>query len=136
MSYAVSAALQVAVYGALSADLALTSLVGAAIYDAEPTGALPAQYVSLGAERARDRSDGSGGGALHEFDIAVVSDGDGFHAAKLIAAAVSDALVDAELALSRGRLVSLQFYKAKASRVENGRVRRIDLTFRARVQVS
>ena len=134
MSYAVSAALQVAVFGALASDPALDALVAGAIFDAEPLGALPAQYVSLGAERARDRSDGSGGGALHEFDVSVVSDGDGFHATKLIAAAVSDLLVDADLALSRGRLVSLRFYKAKAARVENGRVRRIDLTFRARVQ--
>jgi len=61
MSYAVSAALQVAVFGALSGDAALDALVSGAIFDADPTGALPAQYVSLGAERARDRSDGSTG---------------------------------------------------------------------------
>lgn len=134
MSYALSAPLQVAVFGALSAHPDLTNLVNGAIYDAEPVGGLPARYVTLGAERVRDRSDGTGGGAEHEFDVAVVSDADGFHAAKVIAAAVSDALVNADLALSRGRLVLLRFYKAKAARVENGRVRRIDLTFRARVQ--
>ncbi len=134
MSYAMSAALQAAVFGALSTDPVLDGLIGGAVFDADPTGALPSAYVSLGAERVRNRSDGSGGGALHEFDVAVVTEGDGFFAAKQIAAAVSDALVDAELALSRGRLVSLRFYKAKAARVENGRVRRIDLIFRARVQ--
>ncbi len=134
MSYAVSAALQVAVFGAMAADPALDALLAGAIFDAEPAGVLPGQYVSLGAEKVRDRSDGSGGGAVHDFDVSVVSDGDGFHATKLIAAAVSDLLVDADLVLSRGRLVSLRFYKAKAARVENGRVRRIDLTFRARVQ--
>jgi hypothetical protein len=134
MSYAISAPLQVAVFGALAAHTELATLVEGAIYDAEPGGALPPSYVTLGAERVRDRSDGTGGGALHEFDVAVVTEADGFHTAKLIAAAVSDALVDAELTLSRGRLVLLRFYKAKAARVENGRVRRIDLTFRARVQ--
>lgn len=134
MSYGVSAALQAAVFGALSGDAVLDGLVAGAVFDAEPSGALPASYVSLGAERVRDRSDVSGGGAMHEFDVSVVTEGDGFFAAKQIAAAVSDALVDAPLVLSRGRLVSLRFYKAKAARVEAGRVRRIDLMFRARVQ--
>lgn len=134
MSYAVSAALQTAVFGALTSHAGLSALVGTAIYDAEPPGALPPSYVTLGAERVRDRSDGSGHGALHEFDLAVVTEADGFHAAKMIAAAASDALVDKPLALSRGRLVGLSFFKAKAARVEAGRVRRIDLTFRARVQ--
>ena len=134
MSYGVSAALQTAVFGALFDDLTLEALVAGAVFDAEPAGALPARYVSLGAERVRDRSDVTGAGAVHEFDVAVVTESDGFFAAKQIAAAVSDVLVDADLALARGRLVSLQFYKAKAARVETGRVRRIDLTFRARVQ--
>ncbi len=134
MSYGVSAALQAAVFGALSADTVLDGLVAGAVFDAEPAGVLPASYVSLGAERVRDRSDATGAGAIHEFDVSVVTEGDGFFAAKQIAAAVSDALVDAELALSRGRLVSLQFYKGKAAKVESGRIRRIDLIFRARVQ--
>ena len=134
MSYAVSAALQVAVFGALTSHAELTTLVGAGIYDAEPAGSLPPSYVSLGAERARDRSDATGRGTIHEFDVAVVTEADGFHAAKVIAAAVSDALVDQPMSLTRGRLVDLHFYKAKAARVEAGRVRRIDLTFRARVQ--
>lgn len=134
MSYGVSAALQTAIFGALIDDLMLESLVAGAVFDAEPLGALPARYVSLGAERVRDRSDVTGAGALHEVDIAVVTESDGFFAAKQIATAVSDALVDVDLVLSRGQLVSLQFYKAKATRVETGRVRRIDLVFRARVQ--
>ncbi len=134
MSYGPSAALQTAVFGALSGDAGLALLIGTAIYDAEPAGALPPSYVTLGAERVKDRSDGTGGGAVHEFDVVIVTEADGFQVAKTIAAAVSDVLVDADLALARGRLVSLQFYKARAARVENGRVRRIDLTFRARTQ--
>ncbi|MEM9785020.1 MAG: DUF3168 domain-containing protein, partial [Pseudomonadota bacterium] len=49
------------------------------------------------------------------------------------AAAVSDALVDADLTLARGTLVSLNFYKAKAARVGTGDMRQINLIFRARV---
>ena len=134
MSYGVSAALQTAVFGALFNDETLDALVAGAVFDAEPLGTLPERYVSLGAERAQDRSDASGAGAVHEFDVSVVTESDGFFVAKQIAAAVSDVLVDADLSLSRGRLVSLQFRKAKATRVETGRVRRIDLMFRARVQ--
>ncbi len=134
MSYAVSAALQEAVFQKLISDITLSGLIGPAVFDAEPSGALPASYVTLGGERVRDRSDITGAGALHEFDISVVTEADGFFVAKRIAAAVSDALVDAELTLSRGRLVYLHFYRAKAARVEKARIRRIDLIFRARVQ--
>ncbi len=134
MSYANSAALQKAVFGALSADVALTGLVGSSIFDAEPVGGLPVSYVVLGAERVRDRSDGTGGGAVHEFEVSVVTEADGFTEAKQIAAAVSDVLVDVPLMLDRGRLVYLHFHRARASRVEKARIRRIDLSFRARVQ--
>ncbi|MGC9370615.1 MAG: DUF3168 domain-containing protein [Paracoccaceae bacterium] len=132
MSYGVSAALQAAVYQHLAADAALAALVGGAIYDALPAGTLPDLYVSLGPEEARDRSDKTGGGALHLFTVSVVSATAGFQAAKDAAAAVSDALVDAPLSLGRGVLVSLQFDRARAERLTDG-TRRIDLRFRARV---
>ena len=48
MSYAVSAALQEAVFQQLAGDVALGALVGSAIYDALPPGALPSLYVTLG----------------------------------------------------------------------------------------
>ena len=41
MSYALSSALQSAVYQALLDDAALTALVGTAVYDALPVGAMP-----------------------------------------------------------------------------------------------
>ena len=132
MSYGVSAALQAAVYQHLAADAALAVLVGSAIYDALPAGTLPDLYVSLGPEEARDRSDKTGGGALHLFTVSVVSAAAGFQSAKQAAAAVSDALVDAPLSLTRGTLVSLQFDRARAQRLSDG-TRRIDLRFRARV---
>ncbi|SFR41598.1 Protein of unknown function [Yoonia tamlensis] len=133
MSYGVASALQTAVYAHLAADPDLTALVGAAIYDALPSGTLPALYVVLGAEDVRDASDKTGGGAVHEFTVTVVTESAGFSTAKTAAAAVSDALVDANLTLTRGALVSLNFYKAKAARVGTGDVRQINLIFRARV---
>ncbi|MCG3266405.1 DUF3168 domain-containing protein [Loktanella sp. D2R18] len=133
MSYGVASALQTAVYGQLTADPDLTALVGTAIYDALPSGTLPALYVVLGSEDVRDASDKTGGGALHEFTVTVVTETAGFSTAKTAAAAVSDALVDADLTLTRGALVSLNFYKAKAARVGTGDVRQINLIFRARV---
>jgi hypothetical protein len=132
MSYGGSAALQVAVYGRLIGDAELSALVGGAIYDAPPAGSLLPLYVTLGPEDVRDRSDATGGGAWHRFTISVVSDAAGFAAAKEAAAAVGDALTDAELSLDRGHLAALNFYRARARRDDE--MRRIDLTFRARVQ--
>ncbi|MGL5008964.1 MAG: DUF3168 domain-containing protein, partial [Paracoccaceae bacterium] len=73
-------------------------------------------------------------GAEHRLVVSVISDATGFLAAKNVAVAVSDALVDAALTLSRGTLVSLLFVKASARRIDEGDTRRIDMTFRARVQ--
>jgi len=135
MSYAMSAALQSAVYQHLLADPAVSALVGAAVYDALPPGALPQTYVVLGAENVQDRSDSSGVGALHRFTVSVVTETAGFHAAKSVAGAISDALQDVDLTLSRGRLVGLWFDRAVARRTgKAGRIRRIDLRFRARVE--
>lgn len=133
MSYAVSAALQAAVYARLQGDAALGALVGTDIYDALPQGSLPAIYVALGPETARDASDAGGTGAWHRFVVSVVTSKSGFQTAKDAAAAISDALHRADLALGRGHLVGLWFEKAKAAREARG-LRRIDLTFRARVE--
>ena len=134
MSYGVAAALQTAVYQALVADVTLTGMVGSAIYDAAPTGSLPSLYVSLGPEDVTDASDKTGAGARHEFTVSVVADTAGFLTAKQVATAISDVLVDADLTLSRGSLVGLYFVSAKARRVQDSDVRRIDLKFRARVE--
>lgn len=137
MSYGMAAALQSAVYQHLLADTGVSALVGTAIYDALPNGDLPQTYVSLGPENVRDRSDSSGDGALHRFTVSVVTESAGFGAVKSVAAAVGDALTGADLTLSRGRLVGLWFERAAARRSgKAGRVRRIDLRFRARVEDS
>lgn len=133
MSYAVAAALQAAIHQRLQGDAALVALVGTAVFDTAPPGPLPPVYVALGPEEVRDRSDMTGHGAAHDILVAVVADAGGFRLAKEAAGAVSDALVDADLALGRGVLVSLQFLRATARQTGKGQTRRIDLRFRARV---
>jgi len=134
MSYGVSGPLQAAIYAHLQADAALGAIVGDAIYDALPEGTLPSLYVSLGAETVKDKSDQTGQGAEHEITISVITDQAGFSTAKAAAGAVSDALVDAALALSRGTLIAMNFYRAKAARVSTGDQRQIDVIFRARIE--
>lgn len=131
MSYGGAAALQAAVFARL---ISFAGLSGVAVYDAVPPGEAPEVFVLIGPEEARDASDQSGGGAEHRFSLSVISREAGFSGAKAVAAAVSDALVDADLVLSRGRLVGLGFLRAQARRRDNGAVRRIDLTFRARIE--
>lgn len=131
MSYGMAAALQEAVYQTLLGDGVLAGLVGTDIFDAAPPGAIPPIYVSLGPEDVSEGSDQSGNGAVHEFTVSVVSQAAGFRNAKEAAAAVSDALLGANLALARGRVVFLNFLRAKAARVEGADLRRIDLRFRA-----
>lgn len=133
MTYAVSVALQAAVFAALDADAALTALVGTGIYDAVPAGSVPDIYVRLGAETVREASDGTGAGAVHFLTVSVITTNPGFASAKAAAAAVSDALHDAELTLTRGNLVSLRFERAAARRIDAASARQIDLRFRARV---
>tara|TARA_R110002094_G_scaffold26830_2_gene39524 strand:- start:390 stop:800 length:411 start_codon:yes stop_codon:yes gene_type:complete len=134
MSFALSEPLQTAVYQALVADAALAGTVGTAIYDAVPAGNLPPIYVRLGGEVATDASDISGDGAVHRFTVSVITTSPGFAEAKRAAGAISDALHDANLNLSRGRLVSMRFERAAARRIDAVSARQIDLRFRARVQ--
>jgi hypothetical protein len=135
MSYGSASALQSAIYQRLMADSAVDALVGSAIYDAVPPGPLPGLYVSIGPEDARDLSDVTHRGAEHDFTVSVVSDAAGFQTAKALAGAVSDALVGADLLLGRGKLVELWFLRARARRTGSADQRRIDLWFRARVDL-
>lgn len=89
--------------------------------------------MTLGPEDARDRSDQTAGGSIHRLTITVISQSAGFAGAKLAAAAVGGALIGANLSLSVGRLVALTFDRARARRERGGQLRRIDLTFRARI---
>lgn len=135
MTYAMAGALQAAVYQHLLADPGVAALIGGAVYDALPAGAKPETYVTVGGEEVRDRSDASGGGAEHRFTVSVVTSADGFAGAKAVAGAIGNALIDADLTLTHGRLVGLWFDRASARRAgQAGQARRIDLRFRARVE--
>lgn len=134
MSYGASLALQAAVYQLLRGDAALAALVGSSIFDEVPPGPVSGTMVSVGEGEVRDLSDVTGGLGDHRFDIAVVSMEEGFATAKAVAETISDALVGASPALSRGRVVNLSFVKARARRSRAGQVRRIDMTFRAIVE--
>lgn len=132
MSYAAAAALQAAVFQCLSGA---PGLAGVSVVDALPKGNAPGTFVVLGPEEALDRSDQSGGGAEHRFAVSVISDAAGFLTAKAAAAAVSLALVGARPGLTVGRVVDIGFVRAVARRLDEGRARRIDLTFRARIEI-
>jgi hypothetical protein len=134
MSYALSSALQAAVYQALADDVALFAIVGDAIYDTLPAGTLPPMYVSLGPETVVDASDSTGVGAVHRFSVSVVSDTPAFSAVKIAAGVVSDVLHGADLTLSRGRLILMTFERAAATRIDGASGRQIDLRFKARVE--
>ncbi|MDD9921921.1 MAG: DUF3168 domain-containing protein [Boseongicola sp.] len=134
MSYAIAAACQTAVYEQLANDSGLSAIVSGAIYDAVPTGPIDGTIVVIGDEVAQDWSDQSGGGLSLRLTISVISDAPGYRTAKEAAGAVSDALIDAGLSLTRGRLISLKFLRARARRVRAGQTRRVDLFFRAIVE--
>jgi hypothetical protein len=131
MSYAAAAALQTAIFQRLST---FPALAGVTIYDAVPPNAT-GTFVLIGPEEARDQSDKSGAGADHQLVISVITDATGFLSIKTIAADISDALIGVPLTLTRGALVQLLFLRASARRISEGETRRIDLTFRARVQL-
>ncbi|AUH34161.1 DUF3168 domain-containing protein [Paracoccus tegillarcae] len=138
MSYAAGVALQAAVYQQLRADVALSDLVGDAVYDAMPVEAPSGVYVSLGPDDARDAGDVSARGSRHDFVVSVLSgtdETDGFGAVKEVASAVSAVLESGETVLAHGHLAGMWFLRAKARRVENGAARRVDLTFRARIDL-
>lgn len=132
MSYQAAAALQAAVFARLSG---FPALAGVSIVDAMPPGTAPGSFVLIGPEQVVDQSDKTGGGAEHRFEVAVISDASGFVSAKTLAGAVSEALVDAGLTLATGTLVSIGFLRATARRLDGGALRRIDMTFRARIEL-
>ena len=139
MSYLVGAALQGAIYQALRADPVLGDLVGDAVYDAMPVSAPAGIYVALGPEDVTDAGDMTGAASRHDFVIAVLSgtdDGAGFGGVKAVAGAVAEVLEDAALTLDRGRVAGVSFLRARARRVEQGGGRRVDMTFRARVDLT
>lgn len=128
-----SDALQTAVYGRLSSDAPLASIVGVHVYDAVPAGPVPDIYVLIGEEVVTDASDKLMHGARHDLSIAVISTADSFLSLKEAAAAITSALDAPELTLSRGSVTALWFQGATSKRNASGQ-RRIDLKFRVRLE--
>ena len=138
MSYGAGVALQAAIYQHLRADASLNQLVGDAIFDAMPVDAPSGVFVSLGAEEVKDASDATARGSRHEFVGTVMAGSDGgagFGAIKAAAVAVTDALEQGGLELSRGHLAGIWFLRATARRMKSGSARQVDLTFRARIDL-
>ena len=139
MTYALAEPLQTAVYNRLASDGALTSLVNQDIYDApmplDPATS-PPDYITIGSEAVRDRGSKTSDGALHDVTIVVHSNANGYVRSKEIAAAICDALLDANLSLSRGKVVYLRFLKARADAAGAPVRRKISLIFRAFVEDS
>ncbi|MEO1330337.1 MAG: DUF3168 domain-containing protein [Pseudomonadota bacterium] len=145
MTAALSLPLQRALFAHLSADAGLVAALGGPrIYDAPPhadgPAADPGPYLLLGDETIAPWFDQSGAGADHALRFRVISFAAGFAEAKAIAAALSDALDAPPPALSRGRIVRIQFLGAEARRggASGGGAglvaRRIDLRFRVIVE--
>ncbi|MFN4129183.1 MAG: DUF3168 domain-containing protein [Paracoccaceae bacterium] len=132
MSYGAAAALQAAIYGLLSTAPALA---GVLVVDALPPQGAMGTFVLIGPEEVLDQSDKSGDGAEHRIAVSVISDASGFLTAKTLASAVSECLVDATPPMTTGRIVGIGFLKAVARRLADGDVRRIDLTFRVRIEL-
>jgi hypothetical protein len=132
-----SAPLQTAVFDLLKSNAGVTALVGALVFDALPTGVRPETFVLIGEEEVLDASDSSGHAATHRFVVSVVTEAAGYSLIKSVAAAISDALLSVDLVLSRGQVVNLSFERATARRSgKAGRMRRVDLRFRARLEDS
>ncbi|MGG7565666.1 DUF3168 domain-containing protein [Rhodovulum sp. DZ06] len=136
MSVLKSAALQEAIYAALSGDAVLSGLVEGRIFDEavhlDAPGADPGPYVTLGDETVRDWSAIGLTGGIHEAQVSVHAPTGGFASVKGIAAEV-ERVLSAPLAPASGRVVTQVLRGARARRVAEGG-RRIDLRFEFRVE--
>jgi hypothetical protein len=126
-----SAALRAAIHDALSADGALSALLGGPkIYDEVPREAgFP--YVTLGEARVSDFSTGTEPGEEHQITLHAWSRQGGQREAHLISGALLQALNDAPLTLSDHRLVNLRFAVADVRREADGRTYHALVRFRA-----
>ncbi len=137
MSFSRSAALQEAVFAALTGSATLAALVGDAIHDAPrhadaPKGA-SGPHVTLGEERVEPWTAQALEGAVHDLEIAVHAPEGGFAAAKRIGAAVTTALLEDLPPLAQGRVATSGFLGARTRRVKGGG-RGLDLRFRFRIE--
>jgi hypothetical protein len=131
MPIAASAALRAAIYDALLADGALTTLLGGpSVYD-EPPRAAVFPYITLGEARMSDFSAGDEPGVEHQLTLHAWSRQGGHKEAHMIAGALLQALDDAPLTLADHRLVNLRFSVADIRREADGRTYHALVRFRA-----
>ncbi len=131
MSTVAAAALRAAVHAALTADAALTALLGGPkIYD-EPPRAAEFPYVTLGETRVNDYSTGNGPGEEHQLTVHAWSRQGGHAQAHAIAGALLQALDDAPLTLTGHSLVNFRFAVADVRREADGRTYHALVRFRA-----
>lgn len=139
MTYALAWPLQEALFTLFTTNAACVAAFAGRVFD----GTLPLKdadaegpYLVLGDEEARDWSSKTEGGAVHVVRLDVYAPRRGFGDAKQAAAAVSDALLAAELPTSRGTVVNTRFVDARTEREENDALRRIRLQFRITLEDS
>jgi len=131
MPTAASAALRAAVHDALTANAALTSLLGGPkVYD-EPPRAAAFPYVTLGEARVADFSTGTEAGEEHQLTLHAWSRQGGQKEAHMIAGALLQALDDAPLTLADNHLVNFRFAVADVRREADGRTYHALVRFRA-----
>lgn len=126
--------MQTAIFGTLRSDARLAEAIGAALYDATPSGTVPDVYVVLGEEEVRDRFDKTGDGSWHDLTISVVTEVASFRRAKEVAGLIADILDGPKPEMTRGRVVGLWFLRARARRSCKGDRRQIDLRYRVQVE--
>jgi hypothetical protein len=131
MPTAASAALRAAVHDALTANAALTALLGGPkVYD-EPPRSAAFPYVTLGEARIADYSTGSEAGEEHQLTLHAWSRQGGQREAHLLAGALLQALDDAPLALADNHLINFRFAVADVRREADGRTYHALVRFRA-----
>ena len=138
MTYALAWPLQEALYGLLTTHPECTALLGTRVFDAPPPFSEDAEaedlYVVLGDEEARDWSTTSSRGAIHQIRLDIYAAQHSFDEVKQAAGTVLDAGLNADFALSRGRVICVTFVDARTRRAENDALRRIELRFRVTLE--
>lgn len=138
MTYALSWPLQAGLYKTVCESPDCAEHLAGRVFDAAPPnqgGPLPDDvYMTFGDEEVSDWSSGTSVGAVHLITVSVFAPRSGFSDAKQAAAAVSDAILTGEIALTRGTVVNARFIDAKTRREEGDDLRRIDMRFRITVQ--
>jgi hypothetical protein len=112
--------LQQSIFAALTADTALTALIGPGrVYDDVPQ-ASPLPYVTLGPVTAQDWSTGSESGTEHLVTVHVWSGAGGKKQAHDILAAIRSALHDQPLSVAGHRLINLRHERSDIRRTPDG----------------